>query len=35
MKHYCKVVTALMKTIEIQKAIDTIYPAVEKDVISI
>jgi hypothetical protein len=28
-KHYCKVITALQKTIEIQKAIDDIYPTVE------
>jgi len=31
MKHYCKVVTALSKTIEIQKAIDEIYPEAEKE----
>lgn len=30
-KHYCRVVTALKKTIEAQQAIDEIYPAVEKD----
>ena len=29
-KHYCKIVTALQKTIEIQKAIDNIYPEIEK-----
>jgi hypothetical protein len=29
-KHYCKIVTSLQKTIEIQKAIDTLYPKVEK-----
>ncbi|MDO8785589.1 MAG: type ISP restriction/modification enzyme, partial [Syntrophales bacterium] len=29
-KTYCKIVTALRKTIEIQKAIDDIYPEVEK-----
>ncbi len=28
-KHYCKIVTALQKTIEIQKAIDNIYPEME------
>ncbi|MBI5098239.1 MAG: N-6 DNA methylase [Nitrospirae bacterium] len=33
-KHYCKVVTALQKTIEIQKAIDEIYPEVEKETIA-
>ena len=31
--HYCKVVTALKKTIEIQKSIDAIYDEVEKDLI--
>ena len=31
-KHYCKIVTALQKTIEIQKEIDKIYPKVEKNV---
>jgi len=31
MKHYCRVVTALSKTIEIQKTIDEIYPEVEKE----
>lgn len=30
-KHYCRVVTALSKTIEVQKEIDEIYPDVEKD----
>ena len=29
-KHYCKVVTAIQKTIEIQKDIDGIYPEAEK-----
>jgi predicted helicase len=29
-KHYCNIVTALKKTIETQKAIDKIYPEVEK-----
>ena len=32
-KHYCKVVTALKKTIEIQKAIDDIYIDLEKETI--
>ena len=32
-KHYCNVVTALQKTIEIQKAIDNVYPEVEKDTV--
>jgi len=32
-KHYCKVVTALKRTIEIQAEIDKLYPDVEKDVI--
>jgi hypothetical protein len=29
-KHYCKIVTALQKTIEIQKEIGSIYPAIEE-----
>ncbi|MEA2103217.1 MAG: type ISP restriction/modification enzyme [Candidatus Cloacimonadota bacterium] len=33
-KHYCKIVTAIQKTIEIQKEIDGIYPEVEKDLIN-
>jgi hypothetical protein len=32
-RHYCKVVTAIGKTIEIQKAIDEIFPEVEKETI--
>lgn len=28
--YYCKIVTALEKTIEIQKEIDKLYPKVEK-----
>jgi hypothetical protein len=28
-RHYCKVVTAIRKTIEIQKEIDKIYPEIE------
>ncbi len=32
-KHYCRVVTALQKTIEIQKALDDIYPEVEKETV--
>ena len=34
-KHYCRVVTALAKTIEIQREIDELYPEVEKDVVTI
>jgi predicted helicase len=34
-KHYCQIVSALQKTIEIQKKIDTIYPQVEKQLIKI
>jgi hypothetical protein len=34
-KHYCRVVTALAKTIEIQRKIDELYPQVEKDVVTI
>ena len=30
-KHYCKIVTSLQKTIEVQKTIDNIYPRVEKE----
>jgi len=33
-KHYCKIVTALQNTIEIQKAIDDVYPEVEKVIIT-
>jgi len=32
-KHYFKIITALQRTIEIQKAIDNIYPEVEKETI--
>lgn len=32
-KHYCNVVTSLQKTIEIQKAIDDIYPEVEEGIV--
>jgi len=32
-KHYCKVVTAIKKTIEIQKDIDAVYPKIEKELI--
>jgi predicted helicase len=32
-KHYCKVVTALSKTIESQKEIDNLYPEIEKETI--
>jgi len=32
-KHYCKVVTALKRTIEIQDEIDKLYPDVEKNII--
>jgi predicted helicase len=34
-KHYCRMVTALQKTIKIQKEIDNIYEEVEKDLIKI
>ena len=34
-KYYCRVVTALAKTIEMQHEIDELYPQVEKDVITI
>ncbi|MBP8718124.1 MAG: N-6 DNA methylase [Candidatus Atribacteria bacterium] len=29
--HYCRIVTAIQKTIEIQKQIDTLYPDIEKE----
>ena len=32
-RHYCRIVSALAKTIEIQKAIDLLYPNLEKDII--
>ncbi|MEW5907909.1 MAG: type ISP restriction/modification enzyme, partial [Patescibacteria group bacterium] len=32
-KHYCKIITSLQKTIKIQKAIDDIYPNMEKEAI--
>ena len=32
-QHYCKVVTALKKTIEVQAKIDGIYPEIEKEII--
>jgi len=32
-KHYCKIVTSHQKTIIIQKAIDDIYPKVEKETV--
>ena len=31
---YCRLVTAIGKTIEIQKELDTLYPDVEKDLVS-
>lgn len=32
-KHYCKIITALKLTIEIQKDIDNLYPDIEKDLL--
>ena len=32
-KHYCRIATALQKTIEIQKEIDDLYPELEKEII--
>jgi len=32
-KHYCKVVTAIKNTIEIQNKIDNLYPEIEKEII--
>jgi len=34
-KHYCRVVTALAKTIEIQGQIDELYPEVEKELLTV
>jgi len=34
-KHYCQVVTALKKTIEVQKEIDNLYPDIEKETINV
>jgi predicted helicase len=34
-KHYCRMVTALQKTIEIQKEIDNIYEKVERNIIEV
>lgn len=34
-KHYCRVVTALTKTIEIHTEIDGLYPEVEKHIIQL
>ena len=33
-KHYCRIITAIQKTIEVQNQIDEIYPEVEKDLIN-
>jgi len=32
--HYCRIVTAIQKTIEIQKQIDILYPEIEKNIIT-
>ncbi|MDI6759590.1 MAG: N-6 DNA methylase [Candidatus Brocadiaceae bacterium] len=34
-RHYCKIITALQKTIDIQKTIDSVYPKVEEDVVEL
>jgi predicted helicase len=34
-QHYCRIATALKKTIEIQADIDTLYPKIESDVVTI
>ena len=34
-KHYCKIVTAIKKTIDIQNNIDTLYPKAEKETIKL
>ncbi|HHT9114650.1 MAG TPA: type ISP restriction/modification enzyme [Candidatus Wunengus sp. YC65] len=33
-KHYCNIVTAIRKTIEIQIIVDSIYPKLEDEIIS-
>jgi hypothetical protein len=33
-KHYCNIVTAIRKTLEIQKIADSIYPKLEDDIIN-
>ncbi len=33
-KHYCNIVTAIRKTLEIQKMVDSIYPKLEDEIIS-
>ena len=32
--HYCRVVTALAKTVEIQSEIDNLYAELEKDILA-
>lgn len=32
-KHYCKIVSALSRTVEVQKSIDELYPGIEKSLI--
>jgi hypothetical protein len=34
-KTYCRIVSALDKTVEIQKDIDALYPAIEENLLSI
>jgi len=34
-KHYCQVVTALKKTIEVQQEIDSLYPHIERETINV
>lgn len=34
-RHYCRVITALKKTMEIQHDIDALYPEVEKEVVAV
>jgi hypothetical protein len=34
-KHYCRIVTSLQETMEIQKAIDLIYPEVEEETLGL
>ena len=34
-KHYCKIVTAIKSTIEIQREIDRLYPKVEENLIEV
>lgn len=34
-KHYCRVVTALKKTMEVQAKIDDLYPEIESETVEV